>query len=70
MTHHAWDEMIADDLYIEDVEHIIMSGSIIRIEVDRKDQERKYIICGKSIDGYEAEVVTKNHGCGRDLHDV
>jgi hypothetical protein len=59
MTHHALDEMIADNLYAQDIEHIIMGGSIVRMEIDKQSRERKYVILGKSMDGYEAEVVAK-----------
>jgi len=62
MTHHAFDEMIADDLRTRDVEQIIMSGSIIRVEIDKPGRERKYVIFGKSIDGSNAEVIAKIAG--------
>ncbi len=59
LTHHALDEMIADDLHVQDIEHIVMRGSVIRVEADLESRERKYVIFGKSRDGFEGEVVAK-----------
>jgi len=59
LTRHALDEMIADDLYVRDIECIINQGSITRMEIDQQRQERKYVIFGKSTAGSEAEVVAK-----------
>jgi hypothetical protein len=59
MTHHALDEMIADDLHVHDIEHIVLNGRIIRAELDDRTHERKYVIYGESRDGFAAEVVAK-----------
>jgi len=62
LTHHALDEMIADDLHAQDIEHIVMTGSVIRVEADRDSAERKFVIFGSSRDGFAAEVVAKIKG--------
>ena len=62
LTHHALDEMIADDLHVQDIEHIVFTGSIIRVETDRESGERKFVIFGKSCDGFAGEVVAKIKG--------
>jgi hypothetical protein len=62
LTHHALDEMIADDLHVQDIEKIVLTGSIIRVEADRDSGERKFVILGNSCDGLAAEVVAKIKG--------
>ncbi|WP_295389034.1 DUF4258 domain-containing protein [uncultured Thiodictyon sp.] len=62
LTHHALDEMIADDLHVQDIEHIVLTGSVIRVEADRDSGERKFVILGNSRDGFEAEVAAKIKG--------
>lgn len=62
LTHHAFDEMIADDLHIQDIESIVLKGSIICREIDQQTQEPKYVIFGPTRNGLEAEVVAKIKG--------
>lgn len=62
MTHHALDEMIADDLHIQDIEHIILNGRIIRVEREKENMEQKYVIYGETRDNFAAEVVVKVKG--------
>ena len=50
LTRHANDEMAEDNLDINDVEHSILNGKIIKIEKD-DPRGRKYVISGTSIDG-------------------
>jgi len=62
MTHHALDEMIADDLHIQDIEHIILNGRIIRVEREKESMEQKYVIYGETRNNFTAEVVVKLKG--------
>jgi hypothetical protein len=62
MTHHALDEMIADDLHIQDIEHIILNGRIIRVEREKENMEQKYVIYGETRNNFAAEVVVKVKG--------
>jgi hypothetical protein len=62
MTHHALDEMIADDLHIQDIEHIILNGRIIRVEREKESMEQKYVIYGETRDNFAAEVIVKVKG--------
>ncbi len=62
LTHHAFDEMIADDLHAQDIETIITNGFITRREIDQQTQEQKYVLYGRTTLGFEAEVVAKIKG--------
>ncbi len=53
---------IADDLHVQDIEHIVLSGTIVRVEKDKQTQERKYVIYGETRDEFAAEVVAKIKG--------
>lgn len=59
MTLHAEEEMDADSLTIFDVEHVILTGSIIERQRDRISGEWKYLVNGDSIAGDKATVVGK-----------
>ena len=62
LTHHALDEMIADDLHVQDIESIILKGSVTRREKDQQTQEPKYVIFGLTTQGLDGEVVAKLKG--------
>jgi DNA replication initiation complex subunit (GINS family) len=59
ITDHAIDEMNEDDLLFADIINIILTGFIRGKETDDKTKEQKYIICGKTLNDYQAEVVCK-----------
>jgi len=59
MTLHAGEEMDADGLTLFDVEHVILTGSIIERQRDRIFGEWKYLVNGDSIAGDKATVVGK-----------
>ncbi len=59
MTTHADEEADEDDLSILDVESALLTGSIIERQRDRETGERKYMVCGQTVDGRQACVVVK-----------
>lgn len=59
MTLHAEDEMDADGFTVFDVEHVILTGTIIERQKDRSSEEWKYLVNGESLAGDQATVVAK-----------
>jgi len=59
MTLHAEEEMADDELTIFDVEHSILTGSIIERQQDRVTNEWKYLVEGQALDGEWVIVVAK-----------
>jgi hypothetical protein len=59
VTAHAYDEMIADELAIWDVESVILTGKIVERQKDQVTSENKYRIRGEALDGSTVEVVVK-----------
>lgn len=59
LTFHAIDEMIADDLMKEDLEHCILQGEILERQRDELFREYKYRIEGPALTGDYIEVVAK-----------
>ena len=59
MTIHAEDEMTDDDLSIFDVEHVVLTGSIVERQKDQDTAEWKYLVKGETIAGDLAVVVAK-----------
>ncbi len=59
VTVHAAEEMDEDDLSIFDIERAILNGEIIERQKDDERSEWKYLIRGKSVDGYHVTVVGK-----------
>ncbi len=51
--------MDADNLLKVDVENCILRGKIVARQWDTDFQEWKYLIDGKTLDGYALEVVAK-----------
>ena len=56
---HAAEEMEDDGFTIFDLENIILTGSIVERQKDRKTNETKIVIRGLSLDGRETETVVK-----------
>lgn len=59
MTLHAEEEMEDDNLCIDDIEHGILTGIILERQSDRRTNEWKYRICGRTIDSTALEVIAK-----------
>jgi uncharacterized DUF497 family protein len=59
MTIHAEEEMADDNLSIFDVEHVVLTGSVIERQKDQDTAERKYLVEGETIPGNMAVVVGK-----------
>lgn len=59
MTAHGLEEMLADDLGIFDVEHCVLTGTIVERQKDRETGEWKYVVEGRSLAGTQVGVVAK-----------
>ena len=59
MTLHAEEEMDNDRLTIFDVEHCILTGSIIERQKDKNTGESKYKVHGQAVSGSKVEIITK-----------
>lgn len=59
MTLHAEDEMDADQLTIYDVEHIVLTGSVIERQKDQTPAEWKFVVNGRTLADAGASVVVK-----------
>ena len=59
MTLHAEEEMNDDLLGIFDVERAILTGTIVERQENHVSGEWKYLVSGKSIDGYGVTVSAK-----------
>ena len=59
VSHHAADELEDDNLTILDLESIVLNGQIVERQHDRKTNETKYLINGRTLEGCEAETVLK-----------
>lgn len=59
ITLHADEEMDNDGLSILDVEHVLLTGTIIETQKDRHTSETKYVIKGGTLSKDEACVVCK-----------
>lgn len=59
MTLHAVDEMEADGLTVFDVEHCVLTGEIVDRQRDRRTEEWKYLVSGRTLDGAEVVVVAR-----------
>ena len=56
---HALEEMAEDDLLTEDVENVILTGSIVDRQIDRATRERKYAFIGRDLAGDRVGLVAK-----------
>jgi hypothetical protein len=57
--------MIADDLLLDEVWEIVMTGRIVERQRDSQTGEWKYLIEGATFDGRSVTVVTKLGPTGR-----
>lgn len=62
---HALEEMAEDDVLTEDVENVILTGSIVQRQIDRATRERKYVFLGRDLAGDPVGVVTKIGAAGQ-----
>ncbi len=62
MTLHAEEEMDQDEMSIFDVESVILTGRIVERQKDRESEEWKYLIRGRTAEGYETAVVVAKLG--------
>ena len=65
VSFHARKEMIEDDLGIDDVETVILTGAILERQHDRVTAEWKYRLHGEATDGRLVEVVAKFSPTGK-----
>jgi ABC-type multidrug transport system ATPase subunit len=56
---HCSDELEDDNLTILDLESIVLTGTIKEIQRDRRTRESKYVIEGRTLEGFQTEVVAK-----------
>ncbi|MES1210971.1 MAG: DUF4258 domain-containing protein [Acidobacteriota bacterium] len=61
-TIHAEEEMDNDGLTIFDVESVLLTGTVIEQQRDRRSRERKYLIRGEVVDGTRLAVVVCKFG--------
>ncbi len=61
-TIHAEEEMDNDGLTIFDIESVLLTGTIIEQQRDRRSRERKYLIRGEILDGSRMAVVVCKFG--------
>ena len=59
VTLHAYDEMVADNFNIWDIESAILNGTILERQRDQTTSERKYRLNGIALDKRKLEVVLK-----------
>jgi len=62
MTLHVEEEMEEDGLNILDVEHALLTGSLVGRQTDRRSKERKYLVRGRSVDDTRHVVVVVKFG--------
>ena len=65
MTLHAEEEMESDDLSIFDVERVILTGRVVERQRDAETGEWKYLVRGKSVEGWDVVVASKLSPTGR-----
>jgi hypothetical protein len=59
MTVHGQEEMEADGLTVDDVEHVLLTGDILEKQKDERTGEAKYLVEGPSLSGDRTIVVAK-----------
>jgi len=62
---HALDEMAQDDILTEDVENVILTGSIIERQIDRATRDRKYVLIGRDLADCPVGLVAKIGPAGK-----
>jgi len=65
LTLHAEDEMNDDGYTIYDVEHGILTGTILERQRDKLTAESKYRINGKTVEGNNIETLVKEGPTGK-----
>jgi hypothetical protein len=65
VTIHADDEMNADDLTVQDLERIVLTGEIVERQRDASTSEYKYKIRGRDLEGSAAEVIARISTTGK-----
>jgi hypothetical protein len=59
VTLHGHEEMEADGLTTNDLEHVISTGRIVERQRDQRSKEWKYLVEGESLEGEAVVVVAK-----------
>ena len=62
---HALEEMAEDDVLTEDIENVILTGSIVQRQIDRTTRERKYVSLGRDLAGDPVGLVVKIGAVGK-----
>lgn len=62
---YALEEMAEDDVFTEDVENVILRGSIVGRQIDRATRERKYVFIGRDLAGDPLGLVAKIGAAGK-----
>jgi len=62
---HSLEEMAEDDVLTEDVENVILAGSIVERQTDRATRERKYVLVGRNLAGDPVGVVARIGAAGK-----
>ncbi len=62
---HALDEMAEDDVLTEDIENVILTGSIVERQFDRATRERKYVFFGRDLTGDPLGLIAKIGPAGK-----
>lgn len=65
LSMHALEEMAEDDVLTEDIEHVILTGSIVERQIDRAARERKYVFLGRDLAGDPVGLVAKIGAVGK-----
>ena len=62
---HGLEEMAEDDALTEDVENVVLAGSIVARQIDRATRDRKYIFTGRDLAGNPVGLVAKIGALGK-----
>ena len=65
MTGHGQEEMEADGLTLEDVEHVLLTGELVDRQKDQQTGEAKYLAEGSNLSGERTVVAAKMGPTGR-----
>ncbi len=65
MTVHGQEEMEADGLILDDVEHVVLTGEVVERQKDQQTGEAKYLLVGSSMNDERTRVVAKIGPTGR-----
>ena len=56
---HALEEMAEDDVFTENVENLILTGSIVDRQIDRVTRAREYVFVGRDLADNPVGLVAK-----------